>query len=265
MLPQPPAEDRISRRAVLASTLVLASGSLALAQALRPLLIFAAASLQTALNAIARQWQQETAKRAQFSYAASSVLARQIDQGAPADVFISADLDWMGWADTRGLIVKASQRTLLSNQLVLIASSDTSDELSIAPNFPLLSALGDSRLAIGIPQSVPAGRYAQEALSHFGVWNQIAPRIAGVENVRTALALVARGEARFGIVYRSDARAEPKVRIVDSFPPSSHSPIIYAFAITTASTHPDAAGFLDYISKPAAQALFEAEGFSIRR
>ena len=232
------------------------------AQETRPLVVFAAASLQTAFNSIAAEWQTKTGKKLVFSFASSSALARQIEQGAPADLFASADLDWMDWAQQRNLIRPASRQSLLGNALVLVSRTADRAELKIAPGFALADALGDTRLAMGQPQSVPAGRYAQTALTTLGVWDRLAPRMAGADNVRAALNLVARGEARFGIVYATDARAEPKVRVVDTFPSTSHPPVVYPFAITATSANPDAAAFLDFLSSPAAVRVFEAEGFT---
>jgi molybdate transport system substrate-binding protein len=237
----------------------------AAAQVSRPLVVFAAASLQTALDAIAAHWKRETGKSISLAYAASSALARQIDQGAPADLFASADQDWMDWAAQRQLIQPGSRRTLLENTLVLVEpASLPPTSLSIAPGFPLAQMLGDGRLAIGQIPAVPAGRYAREALGNLQVWEAVAPKLAGAENVRAALAWVARGEARFGIVYATDARSEPRVRVVAPFPASSHAPILYPFAITAASRHPDAKTFLDALSSPAAIRIFEAEGFRMR-
>jgi molybdate transport system substrate-binding protein len=230
----------------------------------RPVLFFAAASLQTALNSIGAEWQKETGKRVTFSFAASSALARQLEQGAPADLFASADMEWMDWAGQRNLIKADTRRTLLGNTLVLIEPADRpATALVIAPGSPLAQAIGDSRLATGNPQSVPVGRYAKAALTSLGIWDQVGPRIAGTDNVRAALALVARGEARFGIVYETDARTEPKVRVVGAFPTSSHPPILYPFAVTAQSAHPDAAAFLAYLQGPAAMRVFQSEGFAI--
>ncbi len=260
-----------NRRAVL-RTLALLPAMLSFTRAApsqpaagRPVLVFAAASLQPALTAIAAAWQAETGKRAAMSFAASSALARQIEQGAPADLFLSADIDWMDWAQARNLVRSGTRRNLLGNTLVLIAAPDNADGLAIAPGFPLARAIGASRLATGDPQSVPVGRYARQALVSLGVWDEVAPRIAGVENVRAALALVARGEARYGIVYASDARSEPRVKVAGVFPASSHPPIIYPAALTAASDHPDAAAFLAYLTSPAATRIFEAEGFALLR
>jgi molybdate transport system substrate-binding protein len=229
----------------------------------RPVLFFAAASLQTALNAIAAEWQRDMGKTVTFSYAASSALARQIESGAPADLFASADRDWMDWAEQRKLIKPETRKTLLGNTLVLIAPKDVTTDLRIVHGFALAAAIGDSRLATGNPESVPVGRYAQAALTALGVWDQVQPRIAGTDNVRAALSLVARGEARFGIVYQTDARSEPRVRVVDSFPEKTHQPIIYPFAITASSMNPDAHEFLSYLAAPKAIKIFEGEGFAI--
>lgn len=233
------------------------------AQEKPPLLVFAAASLQSAFTSIGAQWQRDGGAPVRFSFAASSALARQIEQGAPADLFASADLDWMDWVSQRNLLRPGVRRSLLGNTLVLITGKDSQASLTIAPGFALASALGDSRLAMGEPNAVPAGRYGKAALTSLGIWEAVAPKIAGAENVRAALNLVARGEAAFGIVYGSDSKSEPKVRIVDTFPAHSHPPIVYPFAITAASKHPEAAAFLDYLASPAAVKVFEAEGFVI--
>lgn len=254
------------RRWFLTGLLASAVASPALAQESRPVVVFAAASLQTALNAVAAEWQKETGKRVTFSYAASSALARQLEQGAPADLFASADLDWMDWSQQRELIKVDTRLTLLANTLVLIEPADRpATQLTIAPGFPLAAAIGGSRLATGNPRSVPVGRYAQAALTALGVWNEVQPRIAGADNVRAALGLVSRGEARFGIVYATDARTDPRVRVVGTFPASSHPPVHYPVAVTANSTHPDAAAFLAYLTSPSAVQMFESQGFSIVR
>lgn len=251
------------RRSVLAAIFAALSMGGACAQEARAVVVFAAASLQTALTAIGAEWQKLSGSKITFSFAASSALARQIEQGAPADMFASADLEWMDWVQQRKLIKPETRKSLLGNTLVLIAPADQPGDLRIAPGFALADAIGNSRLATGIPQSVPAGRYAQLALTSLGVWDKISPKIAGTENVRAALNLVARGEARFGIVYATDAKAEPKVRVVDTFPANSHPPVVYPFALTASTTNPDAGRFLEFLSSPAAIKLFEAEGFSV--
>lgn len=257
---------RVLTRRLLTLILLAGLAAPALAQEARPVVVFAAASLQTALTAIATEWQRETGKRVTFSFAASSALARQLEQGAPADLFASADLDWMDFAEQRRLVRPGTRRTLLGNSLVLIEpTSEPPATLTIALGFPLAAAIGASRLATGNVQSVPVGRYAQAALTALGVWQDVAPRVAGADNVRAALALVARGEARFGIVYATDAKTEPRVRVVGTFPAGSHPPVAYPVAVTTGSTHPDAAAFLAYLSSPAAARIFEAEGFTVLR
>jgi molybdate transport system substrate-binding protein len=261
-------EAGLSRRALLGGgALAVATawpGSAAMAQpAGRPVSVFAAASLQTALSAIAAAWRTETGRAVTLTFGASSALARQIDQGAPADLFVSADLEWMDWAQGRNLIRPETRRSLLGNRLVLITARDAALTLRIEPGFGLVAALGDSRLATGAPQSTPIGRYAQQALTTLGVWRDVAPRIAGAENVRVALALVARGEAKLGVVYETDARSEPRVAIVDRFPADSHSPIVYPAALTAASTSADAGAFLEHLRSPAAARIFEAEGFAV--
>ncbi len=225
--------------------------------------VFAAASLKTALDAIGARWTAATGSTVTFSYAASGALARQIENGAPADIFASADLKWMDYAAERKLIVPASRRHLLGNALVLVAPRDSAIDLEIGPGFKLAEALGDGRLATGDPRSVPVGAYAQAALTALGVWDAVAAKIAGAESVRAALAFVARGEAKLGIVYRSDAASEPKVRIVGTFPAASHAPIVYPFALTAGSNSATAAAFLAYLAGPEAKAVFTAEGFTV--
>ncbi len=226
------------------------------------LTVFAAASLKNALDAAAAQWRKETGKRVAISYAASSTLAKQIENGAPADLFISADLDWMDYLQQRRLIDPASRVNLLGNSLVLVAPKDSKIQVTIAPGFPLASLLGDGRLAIGEPNSVPAGKYAKAALEKLGVWPAVAGRVAAAETVRAALALVARGEAPLGIVYATDAHAEPGVKIVGTFPADSHSPVTYPLALI-ATAKPDAKSLAEYLRSPAAALLFEAAGFTV--
>jgi molybdate transport system substrate-binding protein len=223
-------------------------------------LIFAAASLKTALDEIAEPCRRATGVGVRASYAASSTLANQIDQGAPAEIFISADLDWMDEVAKHGMIQAESRVNLLGNDLVLVAPAKSNVTLHIGPGFPLAAALGSGRLAVGDPAAVPAGLYAKAALTSLGVWNDVANRLAPAENVRAALVLVSRGETPLGIVYRTDARAEPGVKIVDVFPESSHPPIVYPAALTTHASA-DATKVLDYLRGPEARALFERQGF----
>lgn len=224
-------------------------------------LVFAAASLKDAIEAIDSTWTQRGG-RAVASMASSSALARQIDNGAPAQVFISADLEWMDYLEKRGLLQPGTRRNLLGNRLVLIAPADSTLKTVIAPGFALAQLLGpDGRLAIGDPQHVPAGKYAKAALVKLGVWDSVARRVAAAENVRAALALVARGEAPLGIVYETDARAEPKVRIVATFGEGLHPPIVYPAALLRGA-RPAAAAYLAFLSGAEAKALFMRYGFT---
>ena len=228
----------------------------------RPVLVFAAASLKTALDAVAAKWRSETRKQATISYAASSVLAKQVENGAPADLFISADREWMDYLQDKKLIDPATRIDMFGNALVLVAPADSRASLAIAPGFPFAALLGDGRLAMGDPSGVPAGRYGKAALTTLGVWPAVANRIAAAENVRAALVLVARGEAPLGIVYKTDAAVEPAVKIVGVFPPDSHPPIVYPLALTVTAS-PDAALFAAYLRGTVARALFEAQGFVV--
>ena len=224
-------------------------------------LVFAAASLQNALDELAPPVLKATGARMRMSYAASSALARQIESGAPAGLFISADLDWMNYLADRKLIRPSSRVNLLGNQLVLIATKGRAVSLKIGPGFGLADALGRERLAVPETVSVPAGKYAREALTKLGVWGSVNNKLAATENVRAALLLVSRGEAPLGIVYRTDAIVDPGVVIVDAFPESSHAPIVYPAALTT--TGSAAAGkVLDYLKSPAARTVFDKYGFT---
>ncbi len=226
-------------------------------------IVFAAASLKNALDAVAAAWKKEAGKAVTISYAASSTLARQIEQGAPADIFISADLDWMDWLQQRDLIKANSRQLLLGNTLVLIAPADRTTSFKIVTGADLAGALGEGRLSIGETKSVPAGKYAKEALEKLGMWRAVEGKLAQSDNVRAALALVARGEAPLGIVYATDAKAEPKVRVVDTFPASTYSPIVYPIALTATSRNADAVAFLAYLRAPGALREFVARGFTI--
>ncbi len=229
------------------------------------IIVFAAASLKNALDDAVKRYENKTGRKVVVSYAASSALARQIEAGAPVDIFFSADLDWMDALEKKTLIDAASRRTLLGNTLVLIAPRESTASLPIEKNFPLLGALGpEGRLAMASVDSVPAGKYGKAALTYLGVWDAVAPRVAQADNVRAALAFVARGEAPLGIVYRTDASAEPEVRVVATFPAESHPKILYPVALL-AGAKPDARGFLDFLLSPEAAPIFEAQGFSVER
>ena len=226
-------------------------------------LVFAAASLKNALDAINAQWQRDTGKKATISYAASSALAKQIEQDAPAQLFISADLDWMDYLAGKNLIKPETRSNLLGNRIVLIAQKDKARPVEIKTAFDLAKILGDGRLSMANVDSVPAGKYGKTALEKLGVWQSVSGKIAQAENVRAALLLVSRGEAPVGIVYQTDAAADPNVAIIGTFPEDTHPPIIYPIALTANATHPDASAFLEYVRSAKAKPLFEAQGFSV--
>ena len=242
---------------VLAASAILSPAG---AQSTQPTLIFAAASLKNALDAALEDYAESTGRQVTVSYAASSALAKQIESGAPADLFFSADTDWMDYLTERHLIDVQSRTTLLGNSLVLIASEEFKGELAIAQDFPLGEALAEGRLATAATNSVSAGKYAKAALQSLGVWDSVSGKLAETENVRAALQLVARGEAPLGIVYATDARADSGVRVVGTFPESSHPAILYPLALT-AGAKPGSRAVLDFLASPAAKPFFEAEGF----
>ena len=228
----------------------------------RDVLVFAAASLKTALDEINALWHERTGKRATISYAASSALAKQIEQGAPADVFISADEDWMDYLAERKLIRPETRSDLLGNRLVLISPKGADRPVNIVPEFPLLSLLGQGRLAMANTDAVPAGKYGRAALEALGVWESVKGRIAQAENVRAALLLVSRSEAPLGIVYESDAVSEPSVARVGTFPENTHPRIVYPIAVTSDSSKSAAYAFVDMLKTPEARAVFEKQGFT---
>jgi molybdate transport system substrate-binding protein len=226
------------------------------------LTVFAAASMKNALDDIDAVYTAKTGVKVIASYAASSVLAKQIDQGAPADIFLSADTDWMDYATRQKTIKPETRTSLLGNSIVLIAPKDSSiDKVSIAPGFDLAKLAGTGRIATGDVSSVPVGKYAKAALEKLGAWDAVAPKFAMAESVRAALTLVARGEAVLGIVYATDAKVEPGVKIVGTFPADFHPPIIYPVAATT-SAGAGAASYLDFLRTSAAKAVFEKYGFT---
>lgn len=260
-VPTPAPRARRLRRRILALVLLLPLAAGAAPDA-PPVMVFAAASLTDALQEVARAYTAATGAAVRFSFAASSVLARQIESGAPADVFFSADEDWMDYLVRRARVDPATRRRLLGNRLVLVAPADSTVRLTIGRGFPLLEALQGGRLATGDPDTVPVGRYARAALTSLGVWNDVAARLVAADNVRGALAFVARGEAPLGIVYETDARIDRKVRIVGTFPEDSHAPIVYPIALTKGAA-PAAAAFIDFLRGPLAQATFERYGFVV--
>jgi len=234
------------------------------AQAQNNVVIFAAASLKNALDEIATTWSKDTGKPApKISYAASSALAKQMEQGAPADMFISADLDWMDYVQGKNLIKNDTRFNLLGNKIVIIAPKDSKTANLAIKGDDLAKALAGGRLSMANVASVPAGKYGKAALEKLGAWNAVKDSIAQAENVRAALLLVARGEAPLGIVYATDAAAESNVKIVATFPEESHPPIIYPAALTRDSSNADAKAFLDFLRSGKARTSFEKQGFTV--
>jgi molybdate transport system substrate-binding protein len=228
----------------------------------KPLTVFAAASMKNALDDVDAAYTAKTGVKVVASYAASSVLAKQIDQGAPADIFLSADTDWMDYATKQKTINADTRSNLLGNSIVLIAPKDSGiSNVSISSGFDLAKLAGQGRIATGDVSSVPVGKYAKAALENLGAWDAAASKFAMAESVRAALTLVARGEATLGIVYATDAKVEPEVKIVGTFPADSHPPIIYPVAATT-SAGPGAANYLAFLHTQAAKTIFEKYGFT---
>jgi molybdate transport system substrate-binding protein len=255
--PPPP---RPSRRALLAGSAAVLAGA---AVAQPPPLVFAAASLAGVLQRLGEAWAAAGGAGLRVSAASSAALARQLQQGAPADVFISADLEWMEWAEGRQLIRAGTRRILAGNRLVLVTARDNPAQLTLTRGVALAAALGDGRLATGEPASVPLGRYARQALTALGVWEAVSPRLAGAENAAAAAMLVARREAAFGILYATDAAANPALRVVDVFPAATHEPIRYPMAVTRSATHPEAGALLAYLASPPAERLLAEAGFLV--
>ena len=223
--------------------------------------VFAAASLKEAMDAQAKQFEASTGNKVIVSYAGSNILAKQVEGGAPADLFISADTDWMDYVDQRHLLAPGTRVTLLRNTLVLIEPASGKSALKIVPGFDLSAALAGGKLAMANPDSVPAGKYGKSALEKLGVWASVEKQVARAENVRAALALVSRSEAPFGIVYSTDAFADKGVRIVDTFPADPHPPIVYPAAVLASSQSPAARPLLDYLKSDAAKGAWEKYGF----
>jgi molybdate transport system substrate-binding protein len=250
-------------RAAIATAFVIAASTVSpvLAQQ-QSLTVFAAASMKNALDDVNAAFTKRTNIKTVASYAATSALMRQIDQGAPADIFASADLEWMDYGLKNKLINPSTRVNLLGNRLVLIAPKDSKiGTVTLAPGFDLAKLVGDGRIATGEVKSVPVGRYAVAALQKLGIWSSVEKRMAMVENVRVALTLVARAEAVLGIVYETDAKVEPGVKIVAHFPPDSHPEIVYPVAATVGAK-PDATRYLDFLQSISAKVVFETYGFS---
>ncbi|MBI1172916.1 molybdate ABC transporter substrate-binding protein [bacterium] len=253
----------LTRRAALMALAVATGLAAPVAAQAAEITVFAAASLKTALDAVAADWQKETGTTVTISYESSGKLAKQIQQGAPADLFISASTQWMDALAKGNLIKPDSRRDLLGNSLVLVAANKAATPVKIAKGFDLAGLVGTGKLAMGLVDSVPAGQYGKEALTNLGIWDAVAPKVAQADNVRAALKLVDLGEAPYGIVYASDAVSDPGVAVVGTFPDDSHAPIIYPAAVTVRSTAPEAQAFLDDLSTAKAAAIFAAQGFVV--
>jgi molybdate transport system substrate-binding protein len=255
---------RSTRRLFLLTLVLAAQLALVSAATAKDVVVFAAASLKNALDDASAAYAKEKGVKALISYAASSTLARQVESGAPADLFISADLDWMDYLQKRNLINTDTRVTLLGNQLVLIAPASSTAKIEIKPGFALADILGNERLAMADPGAVPAGKYGKAALQKLGVWDSVSSKVAPAEDVRSALLLVSRGETPLGIVYATDAAADKGVRIVAAFPEDTHPPIVYPAAILAGSDNPAAVAFLDYLKSDSARPFFERQGFTFK-
>jgi molybdate transport system substrate-binding protein len=225
--------------------------------------IFAAASMKNALDGAAKEWKAATGNDVVATYAASSALAKQVEAGAPADIFISADLKWMDYLDTAGMIKHETRQNMFGNALVLVESKDNAKQYEISKDLDLSAMLGSGRLAVGLTESVPAGIYAKKALQTLGLWDSVKDKLAEAENVRAALLLVSRGEAPFGIVYKTDTKADSGVTIAGTFPESSHPPVVYPVAIVKASSEPLAQDFMKFLASEKAGAIFTDQGFTL--
>jgi len=250
----------MSRRLLAVSALAIGLAAPAMAD---EVVVFAAASMKTALDAVAADFQTATGHTVTISYAGSNALAKQIIEGAPADIFISAAVNWMDEVEKAGLVADGSRTDLLGNTLVLIAHGKGAAPVAIAPGFDLAGLLGDNKLAMALVDSVPAGQYGKAALESLGVWPAVEPLVAQSDNVRAALALVSTGEAPLGIVYASDAAADDNVTVVGTFPADSHPAIIYPAALLTGAADAADRAFFEALSSDAADARFAAEGFAI--
>lgn len=247
----------------LALVAVLALGASAGPLAAADVVVFAAASLKSALDRVAQDWQAATGNRVRISYAGSGKLAKQILDGAPADIFLSAAPEWMDAVEAGAMIVPQTRRDLLGNRLVLVGHGRGLATVEIDRDLDLAALLGGEHLAMAFVDSVPAGQYGKAALEYLGQWDAVAPLVAQSDNVRAALALVDRGEAPLGIVYATDARAAGDVTVLGTFPAGSHLPIRYPVALLAGAADPEDAAFLSALSSPGAEAVFRDEGFEI--
>ena len=250
-----------NRRLVLVASLTLLFASYGAKAQTPTVTVFAAASLTDAMKQVADMYKAKSGVSITLSFGASSTLAQQIDQGAGADVFMSADSEWMDFLQKNGRIADGTRKDLLGNELVLVASRDARPVPKIAPHFDLAGALGDGKLAMADPASVPAGKYGKAALTALGIWDSVSPKVVEAENVHVALEYVARGEAPFGIVYATDAKVA-SVKVAGVFPENSHAPIVYPVALTNTAS-PAARNFLAFLAGPQARAIFEKAGFTV--
>ena len=249
--------------ALVAAVLAVLAAPPARAQDAGPVVVYAAAALKNVIDDTMARWKAQTGVAIVASYSHAPALARQIEQGAPADIFISADLDWMDYLDKLNLIDRKTRVDLFGNSLVLIAAIDDPARIKLTPGADLAGLAGNDRIAVCTIASCPGGKYAKAALEGLGIWDAVKPKLVDQETVRVALAAVARGEVKFAIVYSTDAAIEPKVRVVDTFPAGSHPPIIFPAAIVAASKHPAAPGFLSFLRSPDGAAIFQKYGFVV--
>jgi molybdate transport system substrate-binding protein len=262
----PPAQTTLLRALRVAAPVLLTVLGLIFSPApasAAEIVVFAAASLKEALDEAVKLYDSHSGEATKISYAASSTLAKQIESGAPADLFISADLDWMDYLQKRNLIQPAMRKNLLGNRLVIVAPADASLTLDIKPGFDLAGALKGGHLSMADPDGVPAGKYGKAALQKLGVWSSVEGAVVRAENVRAALLFVSRREAPLGIVYATDAAADPGVKVVAMFPEDTHPPIIYPAAVTAQSKNSSAPRLLEFFGAPAAKAIFEKRGFTV--
>ena len=255
---------RSTRRLLLLALFLAAPFAVVSAAVAGDVVVFAAASLKNALDEASAVYERETETKVLISYAASSTLAKQVENSAPADLFISADLEWMDYLQQRNLIKPETRLTLLGNKLVLIAPASSTTKIEIASGLALADLLGNERLAMADPAAVPAGKYGKAALEKLGVWASIASKVAPAEDVRAALLLVSRGETPLGIVYATDAAADKGVRVVAAFPEDSHPRIVYPAAEVATAADPAATRFLDFLKSDRARPFFEHQGFTFR-
>ncbi|MDP6707779.1 MAG: molybdate ABC transporter substrate-binding protein [Alphaproteobacteria bacterium] len=252
----------MARIASFLASLLLAVGLFATAPArAEALVVYAAASTTEVMTEIGRRFEAEHGQAVRLSFAASSVLARQIERGAPADIFLSADVAWMDRLQSKGAVVARSRRNLLRNSLVLIGHASGAPDVALSAETPLARILGDGFLAMGDPAHVPAGRYGRQALRHFGHWSSLKGRLAYAASVREALALVARGEAPLGIAYATDVAISDQVRVVAAFSEASHAPIVYPVALVAGGRHPSALSLLDFLDSDTANEVYRRFGF----